>query len=92
MIGWIFVYSVVAVFFGLFVAIWLDDRHRLPVNQLVAGGVIAALITPINLLILIGIGLYKGVPWVVCGFSGLYRTFFPLKVKLPKARIHDVQR
>lgn len=59
----------------------------LPSNQLWARSVALGLFAPLSVAICLGIALYRGVPWLARGFKGLYRSYFPEKVKLPKARV-----
>ncbi len=62
-------------------------RFQLPIEQSVALGVCVFLFFPLVALASIGYTLYKGIPFFGRGFTGLYRTFVPAKVKLPKAQV-----
>ncbi len=86
---------------GLFVTIWaafagmvfilgplIADEWDLPTNQKVAAVLLIGLVAPLTVPVLLCVGLYKGVPWLARGFSGLWRRFFP-KTNLPRAVVHD---
>jgi hypothetical protein len=61
--------------------VWLD--RRVPTDQALAGGILAAVLLPLTLVFV----LVKTLPYLARGFHGLYRSYFPTKVKLPKAKV-----
>lgn len=75
--------------FGVLYGWFLVDEDKRPYNQATAVGVLIAAGFPIIAPLGVLYGVFKGVPWLFRGFTGLYRHTFPKKVKLPKATIHD---
>lgn len=80
---WIAVGGALTLFFVVFDGV---NENR-PFNQTIALGVLLWLFFPLVVSAGVGLGLYKGVPWLASGFSGLYRSFFPKKPELPKVRV-----
>lgn len=62
-------------------------QFQLPMEQSIAFGICIFLFFPLVVLGTVVLGLYKGIPFLGRGFTGLYRTFVPAKVKLPKAQV-----
>ena len=73
---------------SLMIAIfYCADDSNLPVEQCWAAGIAIFVLSPLLVPALVGFGLYKAVPLLLCGFRDLWRSLFPKLVKLPKAKV-----